>query len=98
MGKAKRKAAQGGTTITPGREAARMAINHAIGGKFTIGDAMCGSIDALAQIVGASHDTISEADRCIDNIAADLRKAIRENWQEMTWARRLVCAKPEGRG
>ncbi len=97
MGEAKRRAATGKTTITPGREAARIAINHAIGGKFSIGDAMCGSIDALAQIVGASHDTIEQADACIDNIASDLRQAIRENWQEMEWARRLVRSAPEGR-
>lgn len=98
MGEAKRRAVQGGTTITPGREAARMAINHAIGGKFSIGDALAGSIDALAQIVGASHDNLAEADACIERIAVDLRTAIRENWQAMEWARRLVCAEPEGRG
>lgn len=97
MGKAKRRAGQFRTTITPGREVARVAINHAIGGKFTIGYAMCGSIDALAQIVGASHDTIADADRCIDGIASDLRQAIRDNWQEMAWARQLVCSNPEGR-
>lgn len=94
MGEAKRRST--GTTITPGREAARVAINQAIGGNFTIGDAMAGLMDALAQTVGASFDTLPEADACITLIAADLRRAIRDNWQEMEWARQLVRSAPGG--
>ncbi|CAN7332772.1 hypothetical protein LJR090_002520 [Bosea sp. LjRoot90] len=99
MGEAKRRKVHPPvrTTITPERDQAHRALQQAIGGKFEIGDSMAATMDLLAEIVGMSVDTIPEAEACIEKVASDLKNAIRDNWSELAWARRLLRNQAEGR-
>lgn len=65
------------------RQQAYHAISDALAGHFPIDAAIAALADHMAQVVAFAVDDFEQADRFVDDLCGDLKRAIRLNWEDV---------------